>query len=136
MRLKAGNDDYAAMEEGVFRRYTGSLKDLPLPDLLLIDGGVGQVRAAARALERAGLRLPLVGLAKGRRSWSRRKGGSSASPSPTRPCSFSSTSGTRPTKTASATTGSGGARSFSGSSRASPGSGRKGGGSSWSATGG
>ena len=65
MRLKAGNDDYAAMEEGVFRRYTGSLKDLPLPDLLLIDGGVGQVRAAARALERAGLRLPLVGLAKG-----------------------------------------------------------------------
>ena len=65
MRLKAGNDDYAAMEEGVFRRYTGSLKDLPLPDLLLIDGGVGQVRAAARALEKAGLRLPLVGLAKG-----------------------------------------------------------------------
>lgn len=65
MRLKAGNDDYAAMEEGVFRRYTGSLKDLPLPDLLLIDGGLGQVRAAARGLERAGLRLPLVGLAKG-----------------------------------------------------------------------
>ncbi len=64
MRLKAGNDDYAAMEEGVFRRFTGSLKDLPLPDLLLIDGGLGQVRAAARALERAGLRIPLVGLAK------------------------------------------------------------------------
>ncbi|WP_243028133.1 excinuclease ABC subunit UvrC [Thermus albus] len=64
MRLKSGNDDYAAMEEGVFRRFTGSLKDLPLPDLLLIDGGLGQVRAAARALERAGLRIPLVGLAK------------------------------------------------------------------------
>ncbi len=64
MRLKSGNDDYAAMEEGVFRRFTGSLKDLPLPDLLLIDGGLGQVRAAARALERAGLNLPLVGLAK------------------------------------------------------------------------
>lgn len=64
MRLKAGNDDYAAMEEGVFRRYTGSLKDLPLPDLLLIDGGLGQVRAAEKALKRAGLRLPLVGLAK------------------------------------------------------------------------
>jgi len=64
MRLKAGNDDYAAMEEGVYRRFTGSLKDLPLPDLLLIDGGLGQVRAAARALERAGLSLPLVGLAK------------------------------------------------------------------------
>ncbi|GLV47670.1 UvrABC system protein C [Thermus sp. LT1-2-5] len=64
MRLKAGNDDYAAMEEGVYRRYTGSLKEMPLPDLLLIDGGLGQVRAAQRALERAGLRLPLVGLAK------------------------------------------------------------------------
>ncbi|MBW6393767.1 excinuclease ABC subunit UvrC [Thermus sp. SYSU G05001] len=64
MRLKAGNDDYAAMEEGVYRRFTGSLKDLPLPDLLLIDGGLGQVRAAARALDRAGLSLPLVGLAK------------------------------------------------------------------------
>ncbi|WP_162798682.1 excinuclease ABC subunit UvrC [Thermus caldifontis] len=64
MRLRAGNDDYAAMEEGVYRRFTGSLKDLPLPDLLLIDGGLGQVRAAARALERAGLNLPLVGLAK------------------------------------------------------------------------
>jgi excinuclease ABC subunit C len=64
MRLRAGNDDYAAMEEGVFRRFTGSLKEMPLPDLLLIDGGLGQVRAAMRALERAGLRLPLVGLAK------------------------------------------------------------------------
>lgn len=64
MRLRTGNDDYAAMEEGVYRRFTGSLKDLPLPDLLLIDGGLGQVRAAARALERAGLSLPLVGLAK------------------------------------------------------------------------
>lgn len=65
MRLGSGNDDYAAMEEGVYRRFTGSLKDLPLPDLLLIDGGLGQVRAAEKALERAGLRLPLVGLAKG-----------------------------------------------------------------------
>ncbi len=64
MRLKAGNDDYGAMEEGVYRRFTGSLKEMPLPDLLLIDGGLGQVRAAARALERAGLRIPLVGLAK------------------------------------------------------------------------
>jgi len=64
MRLRAGNDDYAAMEEGVFRRFTGSLKEMPLPDLLLIDGGLGQVRAALKALERAGLSLPLVGLAK------------------------------------------------------------------------
>ncbi len=64
MRLKAGNDDYRAMEEGVYRRFTGRLKEMPWPDLLLIDGGLGQLRAAQRALERAGVRLPLVALAK------------------------------------------------------------------------
>ncbi|GAA6734204.1 excinuclease ABC subunit UvrC [Thermus oshimai] len=64
MRLKAGNDDYEALEEAVYRRFTGSLKEMPLPDLLLIDGGLGQVRAARKGLERAGLNLPLVGLAK------------------------------------------------------------------------
>ncbi len=64
MRLKAGNDDYEALEEAVYRRFTGSLKEMPLPDLLLIDGGLGQVRAARKGLERAGLDLPLVGLAK------------------------------------------------------------------------
>lgn len=64
MRLRAGNDDYEALEEAVYRRFTGSLKEMPLPDLLLIDGGLGQVRAAKKGLERAGLDLPLVGLAK------------------------------------------------------------------------
>lgn len=64
MRLRAGNDDYEALEEAVYRRFTGSLKEMPLPDLLLIDGGLGQVRAARKGLERAGLDLPLVGLAK------------------------------------------------------------------------
>ncbi|WP_337844008.1 excinuclease ABC subunit UvrC [Thermus sp.] len=64
MRLRAGNDDYEALEEAVHRRFTGSLKEMPLPDLLLIDGGLGQVRAARKGLERARLDLPLVGLAK------------------------------------------------------------------------
>ncbi|WP_293169554.1 excinuclease ABC subunit UvrC [Oceanithermus sp.] len=58
-------DDYKAMEEAVYRRFTGSLQaKMESPDLLLIDGGLGQVRAAQKALERAGVSLPLVGLAK------------------------------------------------------------------------
>ncbi len=60
-----GPDDYAAMHQAVYRRFTGSLADkLPPPDLLLIDGGLGQVRAARRALQEAGLEIPLLGLAK------------------------------------------------------------------------
>ncbi|MDO4264399.1 MAG: helix-hairpin-helix domain-containing protein, partial [Deinococcus sp.] len=58
-------DDYAAMRQTIFRRFTGSLSDkLPLPDLLLIDGGRGQVNAALDALTEAGVQVPLVGLAK------------------------------------------------------------------------
>jgi len=57
-------DDYAAIEEAVYRRFTGRLSHLPVPDLLLVDGGLGQVRAAQKALERAGIRVPLVGLEK------------------------------------------------------------------------
>jgi len=67
MRIKASPghaDDYAAIEEAVHRRFSGRLSALPVPDLLLIDGGLGQVRAAERGLARAGLQLPLVGLAK------------------------------------------------------------------------
>lgn len=58
-------DDYAAMRQTIFRRFTGSLSDkLPLPDLLLIDGGRGQVNAALDALKEAGVQVPVVGLAK------------------------------------------------------------------------
>ncbi len=58
-------DDFFSMHQAVLRRYTGSLADkLPPPDLLLIDGGKGQMSAARRALDEAGLDLPLVGLAK------------------------------------------------------------------------
>ena len=58
-------DDYAAMEEAIYRRFSGSLADrLPVPDLLLIDGGLGQVRAAQKGLQRAQIEIPLVGLAK------------------------------------------------------------------------
>ncbi|AAM73028.1 MAG TPA: excinuclease ABC subunit C [Chlorobaculum sp.] len=66
-RLKSfeGSDDYAAMREAVTRRYGGSLAgELPLPDLVLIDGGKGQVNVAWQVLQELGLDLPVAGLAK------------------------------------------------------------------------
>ncbi|HEX7004017.1 MAG TPA: excinuclease ABC subunit UvrC [Trueperaceae bacterium] len=58
-------DDFFSMHQAVYRRFTGTLADkLPQPDLLLIDGGKGQLSAARRALREAGLDIPLVGLAK------------------------------------------------------------------------
>jgi excinuclease ABC subunit C len=58
-------DDFYSMHQAVYRRFTGSLSDkMPIPDLLLIDGGKGQMSAARRALNDAGLEIPLLGLAK------------------------------------------------------------------------
>ncbi len=58
-------DDFFAMHQVIYRRFTGSLSDkMPLPDLLLIDGGKGQLSAARRALNEADLDFPLLGLAK------------------------------------------------------------------------
>ncbi|GGM27015.1 UvrABC system protein C [Paraliobacillus quinghaiensis] len=61
-----GPDDYETMREVVRRRYTRVLKDnLPLPDLIVIDGGKGQMNAAFDVLENElGLDIPLCGLAK------------------------------------------------------------------------
>ncbi len=61
----AGSDDYGAMQEVLRRRYSGSLsKALPLPDLVVVDGGKGQVNAAFAILAGAGLDIPVIGLAK------------------------------------------------------------------------
>jgi len=58
-------DDFYSMHQAVYRRFTGSLADkLPVPDLLLIDGGKGQLSAARRALDEAGIDIPMLGLAK------------------------------------------------------------------------
>ena len=63
--LNGQPDDFFSMEQTIARRFSGSLADnLPMPDLLLIDGGLGQVRAAQKGLQKAGLEIPLVGLAK------------------------------------------------------------------------
>lgn len=59
-------DDFEAMREVVARRYARVLNDrLPRPDLVLVDGGAGQVSAAKGILDGLGLTdLPLAGLAK------------------------------------------------------------------------
>jgi excinuclease ABC subunit C len=67
IRKAAPGDDYAAMREVVERRYGGSLKGtMPEPDLVLIDGGRGQLAAAGDALGMLAMRLPIAALAKER----------------------------------------------------------------------
>ncbi|MFC7061593.1 excinuclease ABC subunit UvrC [Halobacillus seohaensis] len=61
-----GPDDYETMREVIRRRYTRVLKEeLPLPDLIVVDGGKGQMTAALDILENElGLDIPICGLAK------------------------------------------------------------------------
>lgn len=61
-----GPDDYGSMREVIRRRYTRLLKDnLEMPDLIVIDGGKGQISAAMDVLENElGLYIPVCGLAK------------------------------------------------------------------------
>ncbi|WP_277586674.1 excinuclease ABC subunit UvrC [Psychrobacillus antarcticus] len=65
-KTAAKHDDYGAMREVVRRRYTRVLKEnLPLPDLIIIDGGKGQIEAAREIIEdELGLDIPIAGLAK------------------------------------------------------------------------
>lgn len=67
IKTVTGANDFASMVEIVGRRYGRMLEEeTPLPDLVVIDGGKGQLGAALTALEQLGLRgkLPIVGLAK------------------------------------------------------------------------
>lgn len=61
-----GPDDYATMREVIRRRYTRVLREkLPLPDLIVVDGGRGQIRAAMEVLQdELDLDIPVCGLAK------------------------------------------------------------------------
>ncbi|MEO5765103.1 MAG: excinuclease ABC subunit UvrC [Casimicrobiaceae bacterium] len=63
----AGGDDYAAMREALTRRCARIVAgEFPAPDLLVIDGGKGQVGVAAQVLADTGLHdTPLIGIAKG-----------------------------------------------------------------------
>ncbi|TCK67624.1 excinuclease ABC subunit C [Winogradskyella wandonensis] len=62
-----GPDDFASMEEVVFRRYKRLLEeDQPLPQLIIIDGGKGQLSSALKSLDSLGLRgkIAIIGIAK------------------------------------------------------------------------
>ncbi|WP_024468762.1 excinuclease ABC subunit UvrC [Treponema pedis] len=57
-------DDYASMREAVARRYTRLLNEgAELPDLILVDGGIGQVNAAFKIINALKLDIPVIGLA-------------------------------------------------------------------------
>ena len=67
IRTVEGPDDYASMAEVIFRRYRRLLdEEKPIPQLVLIDGGKGQLNAALKSIEKLGLRgkITLVGIAK------------------------------------------------------------------------
>lgn len=60
-----GPDDYASMKEVVKRRYQRAIEEkAPLPDLLITDGGKGQMSAVKEVIDELGLNIPIAGLAK------------------------------------------------------------------------
>lgn len=65
IKTVTGPDDYASMQEVVRRRYTRAVEEAqPLPDLLITDGGKGQMSAVQEVLDELGLHIPVAGLAK------------------------------------------------------------------------
>ena len=59
------NDDYGTMREVIYRRYFRVLKDgLSRPDLIIVDGGIGQMHVAREVLSSLGMNIPVVGLKK------------------------------------------------------------------------
>jgi excinuclease ABC subunit C len=67
LRSVVGTDDFASVAEVLHRRFRAGEHREPLPDLLVIDGGAGQLAAARAALAEVGLPdLPVIGLAKER----------------------------------------------------------------------
>ena len=59
------NDDYGTMREVIYRRYYRVLADdLKKPDLIIVDGGLGQINIARSVIDSLGLNIPVVGLKK------------------------------------------------------------------------
>ncbi len=59
------NDEYSMMREVIYRRYFRVLKDnLERPDLLIVDGGIGQINIAKEIIDALGLNIKVVGLKK------------------------------------------------------------------------
>lgn len=69
IKTVVGPDDYASMKEVVFRRYRRlTEEDQPLPDLIVADGGKGQMEVIRQAVQdELGLDIPIAGLAKDNR---------------------------------------------------------------------
>lgn len=59
------NDDYGTMREVIYRRYFRVLKEgLEKPDLIIVDGGIGQINVAREIIDSLNLQVPVVGLKK------------------------------------------------------------------------
>lgn len=59
------NDDYSTMREVIYRRYFRALKDnLEKPNLIIVDGGIGQINVAREVINSLGLNIPVCGLKK------------------------------------------------------------------------
>ena len=69
IKTVTGPDDYASMQEVVRRRYSRALnEDTPLPDLIITDGGKGQMEVVRQVVEdELNLQIPIAGLAKDNR---------------------------------------------------------------------
>lgn len=59
------NDDYGTMKEVIYRRYFKALKEnLEMPDLIIVDGGIGQINVAREVILSLGLKIEVCGLKK------------------------------------------------------------------------
>jgi excinuclease ABC subunit C len=65
IRIPTNGDDFAAMKEVIYRRYAKlSREHMTYPDLIIIDGGKGQLSAALESLNKLRLKIPIISLAK------------------------------------------------------------------------
>lgn len=65
IRTVSGVDDVAALAEVVRRRYTRLIQDhAALPNLIIIDGGIGQLNGAVHELNAIGIKIPIISIAK------------------------------------------------------------------------
>lgn len=68
IKTVVGADDYASMKEVVRRRYQRAIEEeSPLPDLIITDGGKGQIEVVRQVIEELQLDIPIAGLAKDRK---------------------------------------------------------------------
>lgn len=79
-----GPNDFGMMAETMQRRFSGRHNDWPKPDLIIVDGGKGQLAAASAVLDELGVTIPIVGLAKRHEQIIQRLSDAPASPVGTR----------------------------------------------------